>query len=164
MYFLYCQVTASLHNYTVTRNTAKFYWNIHTNDDSFNVIQNCFSYQLSIHIVWDSNANKFEMLYTFHDDRVVSKISVEGYILQEGWGSSPWSSWSVYLHFVWGGPGLQLLKECLHVSLLWTARQEFCQSGIVHILMGETVNGESSVSSKKESRLKGGPWGIPAVI
>ena len=24
----------------------------------------------------------------------------------------------VYLHFVWGGPGLQLLKECLHVSLL----------------------------------------------
>ena len=24
----------------------------------------------------------------------------------------------VYLHFIWGGRGLQLLKECLHVCLL----------------------------------------------
>jgi len=45
----------------------------------------------------------------------------------------------VFTKFVWGGPCLQLLKECLHVSLLWTAREEFCQSGIVHILMGETL-------------------------
>ena len=31
----------SLHLYTITCNTAKFCWNIHTNDGTFNVIQNC---------------------------------------------------------------------------------------------------------------------------
>jgi len=83
-----------------------------------------------------------EIVSLIHDDRA----SVEEDILQEGRGSSPWSSWSVYVHFVWGGPAalqfLQLLKKFLHVSLLWTARQDFCQGGIVHILMGETVNSE----------------------
>ena len=134
----------SLYLYTITRNIAKFGWNIHTNDGTFSVIQNCFNYQLYIHVVWDSNAKKFEMLYSFHDDRAVSRTvrqvlrgsfckRAEDHLLGLD---------EVYLHFVWSGPGLQLLKECLHVSLLWTARQEFCECGIIHILMGKTVDSE----------------------
>ena len=75
------------------------------------------------HIVWDSDVKKFGLLYSFHDDRVVSRRvrqvlrgkfckRTEDHLL---------GLHEVYLHFVWGGPGL-------HVSLLWTARQEFCQS------------------------------------
>ena len=68
----------------------------------------------------DSDAKKFEMLYSFHDDRVVSKRvrqvlrgkfckRAEDHLL---------GLHEVYLPFIWGGPGLQLLKECLHASLL----------------------------------------------
>ena len=158
----------SLYLYTITRNIAKFGWNIHTNDGTFSVtkiasIINCIS--MSCEIVMPRSLKCYTL------------STMTGLLVEQSdkcWGvhfaRGPRIISLVLMKFIFILFGVAQVCNCWRNVCMWVCCEPQGTDSIKVCVVSSTYlwvrqsTVRSSISSKKESRPWGEPWGITAVM